>query len=244
MLGIADRLDSIAGIFSVSKGPTGSADPFGLRRAAIAVISVLRERGWHLSLKASVHQGLLELEGKRKKDLGIVEKEVLDFFRTRLKGVLTADGAAVDGAEAVLSAGFDDVVDAVSRGEALAALRKTPDFEPVAITFKRVANFARDAQKKGYQVPEKVEAARLVHPTEKALLQAVGQVESTIQDALARRDFGAAFGTLGTLRPVVAEFIDAVKVIDDDPEIRAQRLGLLAQVRNVFAPLADLGKLS
>jgi glycyl-tRNA synthetase beta chain len=100
LIGLADRLDSIAGIFGTGKGPTGSADPFGLRRATLGIVTVLRARGWHLSLREMLDQALLGIGAKLTKDKAAVHQEVSEFFRTRLKGVATGEGIGTDVAEA------------------------------------------------------------------------------------------------------------------------------------------------
>ncbi len=239
VVGLADRLDTISGIFSVGKGPTGAADPFGLRRAALGVINVLRAQGWHLSLDKAVRAGLEGIDAAKKRDATEVEPEVLEFFRARLRGVLVSEDALeTDEAEAVLSAGADDVVDAGLRGRALAELRGRPEFEPVKVAFKRVSNILRNQAKGEFDV------AVLVEPAEKHLLLELEQVEARVSKARSGREFGRAFSHIASLRPAVDRLFEEVMVMAEDQKLRNARLALLARVEALFAPLADFGKLS
>ncbi|MBK6683585.1 MAG: glycine--tRNA ligase subunit beta [Deltaproteobacteria bacterium] len=238
LLGLADRLDTIAGIFGTGKGPTGTADPFGLRRATLGIIAVLRARGWHLSLTEVLEAALAGLGKRLTKDRAEVLTEISEFFRTRLKGVVTGEGVGTDVAEAALAAGYDDLVDAAARAKALDALRGTPEFEPIAVTFKRVANILKDQQ------PGAVAPAKLVQPAEQALYEVVKKSEGDVKAALADRNFAYAVQVTAQLRPHVDRFFTELMVLDPNPEIRANRVALVAAVQRVFAPLADLSKLS
>ena len=238
LLGLGERLDTIAGIFSVGKGPTGTADPFGLRRAALAIINVLRARGWHLSIDDAVAAAVEGIGEKRKKDAGQVSEEIREFFRGRLRGVITGRGVPSDVAEAVLVAGYDDMVDAANRAEALASLRSKPEFEPIAVAFKRVANILKG------QSPAPVDPEVLTDDAERALLSATRTVAATLAGLVEARDFDGAFGAIAELRPSVDAFFDAVMVMDSDPAVRARRVAIVGQVHQIFAPLADFTKLS
>lgn len=239
VVGLADRLDTICGIFSVGKGPSGAADPFGLRRAAIGIINVLRDRGWHVSLGAAVRAGVAGIGAARKREAEEVEREVLEFLRGRLRGVLTGEaGLETDLSEAVLVADSDDVVDAELRGRALAELRGRPEYEPVKTSFKRVSNILRNQEAGAF------DAARLTEPAEQALMAALGSVEAAARKARDARDFAAAFSHIASLRPAVDRFFDEVMVMAEDAGLRSARLGLLRRVEALFAPLADFAKLS
>ena len=238
ILGLADRLDTIAGIFSTGKGPTGAADPFGLRRAALGVLNVVRARGWHLSLSNAIDQAATGIGARGKKDAGEVRAEIAEFFRGRLRGLLTTSGIPTDVAEAALLASADDALDAGLRAEALASLRSKPEMEPLTIAFKRVANILKD------QVPGEVDRAKLPTDADRALFDAVAGVEERVRAAIAARQFGAAFDAIATIRPELDRFFEAVMVMDVDLAVRAQRLGLLSRVQKIFAPLADFRALS
>ncbi|MBI2373558.1 MAG: glycine--tRNA ligase subunit beta [Deltaproteobacteria bacterium] len=239
LVGLADRLDTIAGIFSVQKGPTGAADPYGLRRAAIGILRVLDDRRWHLSLSRSVDQAIHELGARRARELGEVTEGISEFFRARTKAQLLAQGVSADVAEAALAAGHDDPVDAMARARALATLRGGAGFEPLAIAVKRVSNIM-----KGQDSSKPLDLETLRHPAERALADAATSAVADVRAALDARDFPRAFSRAAELRPAVDSFFEAVLVMDPNPDVRASRLALLAQVHAVFAPLADFTKLS
>jgi glycyl-tRNA synthetase beta chain len=266
LLGMADRLDTIAGIFSTGKGPSGTADPYGLRRAALGVLHMLKERSWHLSLSAAVDEALERVlsrepaeaappkppkEGKEAKDgkepskakappkrePSAIRAEVLEFFRGRLRGVLTGTGLPADVVEAVLAAGYDDVVDVHLRANALSELRTSADFESIATAFKRVSSILKD------QTPTEVTEQELGLDVERQLFAAGLAAEAAIRRDVAARDFGAAFRALLPLRPVVDAFFEKVMVMDPDLELRRKRVALLGRIQRAFAPLADFTKL-
>ncbi len=238
LIGIADKMDTIVGIFSVGKGPTGNADPFGIRRATLGIVAVLRDRTWHLSLAQLIADAHRQLGDKAKKDVGTVIEDVMTFFRGRLRGQITADGIPTDVAEAVLTAGYDDVVDAADRAVALAALRQRPEFETIGAVFKRVGSILKG------QTPGQVNPGAFGESAEEALHSAVQQVGQQVSEAVAERDFARAFGVLGDLRPVVDRFFDEVMVMADDEAVRTNRIALVGATHAIFAPLADLSKLS
>jgi glycyl-tRNA synthetase beta chain len=239
LVGLADRFDTLAGIFANGKGPSGTADPFGLRRAALGVIRVLRARGWHLSLDRVLGAAVDELgAARRKKPAAQVVAEVKAFFRARLKAALVGEGVPTDVAEAVLEADHDDVVDAADRARALAELRASADFEPIAVTFKRVANILKGA------APPAPDRESLDAAAEVKLHDAARAVEARVAEAARARSFGAAFGVIADLAPVVDAFFEDVLVMAEDPAVRARRQGLLALAHRTFAPLADFTKLS
>lgn len=238
LLGLADRLDTIAGIFATGKGPTGAADPFGLRRAALGILNVVRARGWRLSLTKAIEAAVTGLGSKRKKDEAEVRAEIGEFVRTRLRGVLTGGGIPADVAEAVLLAGADDAVDASLRAGALAQLRSRPEMEPVTIAVKRVANILKD------QAAEPAAREAMTNDAERALFDAAEVLETRVRAAVAAGQLDQAFDAIAGIRAPLDAFFVAVMVMDPDPVVRAARLGVLTKVQRVFAPLADFRALS
>lgn len=238
VIGMADRFDTLVGIFGTGKGPTGAADPFGLRRAALAIIRVLRDRRWHIGLESTLKAAFSPVAGLSKKEEAEVVAEVSLFFRARLKAALTAEAVPTDVAEAALSAGFDDLVDAADRAQALTVLRASPDFEPIAITFKRVANILKGDL---VAAPSRTD---LQEDVEQALYDACSAVGAKVEVAVANRSFEEAFNTIAELRPAVDAFFEGVMVMSEDKLERASRMGLLSMAHGIFAPLADFTRLS
>jgi glycyl-tRNA synthetase beta chain len=238
-LGIADRMDTIVGCFAVGLGPTGSADAFGLRRAALAVLNLLFARGWNAPLSTLVDDAATNLAGKIK--WGAERRtEVLEFFRTRLRGLLVEQkGLAADCVDAALAAGFDDVPDAAARAAAVAHLRERPDFEPLGIAFKRVGNIL-----KGEKPTGEPDRKRFAHASETALWDAFTATRGRVEDWVGKREYDRALNELATLKPAVDKFFDDVMVMDKDPAVKANRLALLGAVNGTFLRIADFRQLA
>jgi len=243
LVGMADRLDTLAGLFALGKPPTASADPFGLRRACLGVVHLVLGRGYRLSLDAAVDQAL---DGVGKK-LGLgaapraeAKSQLLEFFRGRIRA-LWADRARGDVVEAVLAAGFDDLLLARARLDAFAQVVGAPDFVPLAIAFKRVANIV---EKQGRDVSAEPADPRLFQePSEKDLARAARDASTEVHRALAAEDAPAALAAARALKGPVDLFFDKVLVMTDDRPVRENRVRLLREVAQVFAPLADFSRI-
>jgi len=240
LVGVADRLHQLVGIIGIGEKATGAADPFGLRRAAIGILRILLGRGYHLSLAAAVNATLDALEGvKLAQDRRAVADAVVEFVRGRLKAQWSEEFAS-DLVEAVLSAGFDDVVDARKRLEALAEVKSRPDFVPLAVAFKRVANIQ---EKAGGVGAERVDPALLREDAERRLLSELERVEAGASSLREHRNYPAVLRNVATLEPAVARFFEDVLVMAEEPALRANRLGLMRRVASLFADLADFRKI-
>ncbi|WP_242360689.1 MULTISPECIES: glycine--tRNA ligase subunit beta [Anaeromyxobacter] len=240
LVAIADRLHSLVGIVGVGEKATGAADPFGLRRATIGILRILLARGYHLSLSAAVEQTLDALAGvSLAADRAVIAEQVLDFVRGRLRALWSdeLDGDLVD---AVLAAGFDDVVDARRRLEALAQVKARPDFVPLALAFKRVANIQ---EKAGGGTGAAVDPHLLREEAERHLLAELERVEAEAATLRTTRDYPGVLRNVAELEPAVARFFDDVLVMAEDPQVRANRLGLMRRVAALFSGVADFRKI-
>ncbi|HZA13891.1 MAG TPA: glycine--tRNA ligase subunit beta, partial [Myxococcaceae bacterium] len=200
LIGIADRLDTLTGIFAIGKAPTGATDPFALRRACLAIINVVLTRGYRFSLSAAVDRALELLESKisnakRKAGEPSAREQVLDFFRGRLKakwteGVTPAEDFRTDVVEAVLAAGFDDLVAAHKRLQALSQIVGRADFAPLAVAFKRVVNIV---QKQGRDVAAGVaDPGRFTDDAERALHASFTRASARVEERIRADDFAGA----------------------------------------------------
>jgi len=240
LVGVADRLHQLVGIVGVGEKATGAADPYGLRRAAIGILRIVQARRWHLSLAAAVEATLDALAGARlSADRAVVASQVRDFLRGRLRA-LWSDEFPGDLVDAVLAAGFDDAVDARQRLEALSSIKARPDFVPLAVAFKRVANIR---EKAGEGTGVAVDPALLRDGAETALLDDLVRVEAEVAEMRRARDYGAVLRAVASLKPVVDRFFDQVLVMADDPAVRANRLGLMKRVSDLFGDVADFRKI-
>jgi glycyl-tRNA synthetase beta chain len=238
LVGLGDRLDTICGIFGVGLVPTGTADPYGLRRHALAVIRILRSQGLHLDLVAVVAAALELLKDKISRPVEETALEVLDFFQTRLQHLLLAEGFDHETITAVLAAGGRDVVDAGDKVRALEEVRRSPEFPALAMAFKRVINIARDAE------PAEVTPLLFEHPEEKLLYESMELMEVEVSGALERRDYPGVCRALARLKGPVDAFFDKVLVMAENADLRRNRLALLLRISQTFLQMADFSKIT
>lgn len=238
-LAIADRMDTIVGCWAVGLAPTGSTDPYGLRRAALGVLAIALDKGWRVPLRQLVGTAASQF-GDDVDSGAAVQAEVLEFFRTRFKGVLVEGrGLAADCVEAALAAGFDDVPDAAARAAAVAHLRDRADFEPLGTAFKRVGNIL-----KGEHVGRDPDPKRFTDHAERVLWEAFVGVRGRVDAHLADADYGGALRVLTELGGPVDAFFEDVLVMADDEAVRANRLALLSAINATFTRIADFRQLA
>lgn len=235
----ADKIDTICGLFAVGQAPTGSSDPFALRRAAIGIVTML-EAGLGISLAKAVDKALAIYAAEGLDfDRDAVYAQVIDFFITRTKVILRDGGCAPDAVDAVLAAGIEEPAVFIARVHALEQARTlNPDtFEDLATAYAR-ANNLRDSAC-GVDVDES-----LLVDVEQDLLSAISHAEQAIADDLASDEYGRALSELAALRAPIDTFFDRLMVMDDDLDIRANRMKLLNRFVAVFAHVADFGKMA
>ncbi len=236
VLAMADKADTVAGMFGLGMEPTGSKDPFGLRRAANGVVKILAETGLGLTLGDVA-------EAAAGGDAGLAAR-VLGFFRERLEFYLReVRGQAYDVVAAVLGAGAEDVGDAAARAEALTAVRGEAEFRAVSAAFKRMSNILEQAREKGIAVPERVDEALLLEPEETALWERAGAVAAEVEQLRGRREYGEALRRTATLRPEVDGFFEAVMVMVPEEAVRGNRLALLRGVTGELGRIAEFSEI-
>ena len=241
LLAMADKADTIAGMFGLGMEPTGSKDPFALRRAANGIVRILAEGELPLTLREVVEAGA---EGKME-----LIGAMLGFFRERVEFALReAKGQAYDVVAAVLAAGFEDVRDAVARAEAVTAVRMasaagSDDFAAVSAAFKRMKNILAQAREKGMEVPAQVDESLLLEPEETALAERASDLAGQVDGLRAVGEYEGALRAIAGLRPQVDAFFDAVMVMAPEPQVRGNRLALLARVLGDFSRIADFSEI-
>jgi glycyl-tRNA synthetase beta chain len=237
---LGDRLHQLVGIIGVGEKATGAADPFGLRRAAIGILRILLDRGYHLSISAAVERTLDTLQGvKLAADRAVVAEQVIDYFRGRVRAAWS-ESFPSDLVDAVLAAGFDDVVDARKRLEALADLKGRPDFGPLANAFKRAANIQEKEKGAGQG---RVDPALFREEAERHLDAELTRVEGEAAAHRAARDYGALLKAVATLEAAVDRFFADVMVMAEEPALRENRLALVRRVAALFGGVADFRKI-
>jgi glycyl-tRNA synthetase beta chain len=235
---LADKIDTICGCFSVGLIPTGTADPYALRRAAIGILAIILERGYAVSIPQLVEKSVALLEAKRQRPAEEIAAEVVEFIRLRLVNMLTGQDYPADVVDAVLSAAFSEPLDAVDRVKALAALKGREDFEPLSVAFKRVGNIIKG----GLEQP--VDPALFEADCEKDLFAQLQQVQTKVAKLVDGRDYPAALETIAGLRAPVDAFFDGVMVMADDAAVKNNRLALLTSIAGLFKGVADFSRIA
>lgn len=239
LVALADKLDTICGLFAVGQGPTGSSDPFALRRSAIGIVNML-EAGLPISLAAAIDESLASFAAQGVAfDAAAVRAEVVDFFVTRTKVMLRDAGINADTIDAVLAAGVEEPAVISQRAHALedARANDAETFDNLATAYARANNLRKP------ELGEGVDDALLTEP-ERALAGAVATAEQAVASALASDDFAAALSQLAALRAPIDGFFADVMVMDEDAALRDNRLRLLNRFVAVFANVADFGKMA
>jgi glycyl-tRNA synthetase beta chain len=244
LLGLADRMSTIVDMFAIGLEPTGSKDPFALRRAANGVIRILAESSLPLTL------GELERLATSPEQDALAEtttSAVAAFFRERLDFYLREVlGYSYDVTKAVLAAGADDVADAIARSEALTAVRASDaegHLAAISAAFKRIQNILRQAREKGEAYATAAVAGLLVEPEERALYERLSAVAPEVEALATKRSYAEALERIATLRPVVDAFFDRVMVMAPDAVLRRNRLSLIAEVQRRFSSIADFSEI-
>jgi glycyl-tRNA synthetase beta chain len=236
LLAIADKADTIAGMFSLGLEPTGSKDPFALRRAANGIVKILAESGLPLTL------GRIAFAAAPKQEATVDRMEL--FFAERLDFYLReAKGQAYDVVKAVLAAGADDVRDAIARAEAVTAVRGSEDFAAVSAAFKRTRNILTQASEKGIDFGSEIAGLTFTNAAEEALVAKTSALQVDVAARRAAADYKGALEAIATLRPEIDRFFDAVMVMDPDEAVRRTRLTLLNWVQAGFAGIADFAEI-
>jgi glycyl-tRNA synthetase beta chain len=251
LFGLADRIQTIVSMFGIGQAPTGSKDPFALRRSANAIVKILAESDLPLTLRdvmesytgeVRIDQNGIMTSRMRDIDSDQTLTAVSAFLLERLNFYLKDyKGFAYDVVSAVLAAGADDVRDAIARAEALSAARESADFAAISAAFKRIKNILRQAEEKHFALgsPKDVKLA----PEAQQLADAAAALVPVVAKLRQQRAYGEALAAIATLRPVVDAFFDKVMVLDNDPAIRGANLGLIDEVLRGFSGIADFSEI-
>jgi glycyl-tRNA synthetase beta chain len=238
LVSMGDRLDTICGSFGVGLTPTGAADPYGLRRHALAIIHILLAKRLHLDLPQAVWRSLELVQAKMTRTPEDTALEVLDFLQTRLQHLLLGEGFDSETVAAVLTAGCRDVVEAADKVRALHDIRQSPDFPALAVAFKRVINISQNA------AAAEVSSLLFEHPEENLLFEAAQLMAAEVAQALAKRDYQTACQALARLKGPVDSYFDRVLVMAEDDRVRRNRLAMLQNISRTFLQMADFSKIT
>jgi glycyl-tRNA synthetase beta chain len=240
LLSIADKMDTLCACFCVGLIPTGGTDPYALRRQGIGILQIMQAHGLDISLSELIRCSLELLQEYATEPRPDTMERVKRFLKDRLANLLAEQGHAKDTIAAVLDADFDVIPEVYLKIAALEDLKRTADFEPIAVAFKRVVNIIRKAPD---EIPATVQPELFEHEAEASLLAAVDRVQRDVTASVKDRKFDRALGMIASLREPVDSFFDGVLVMADEPRIRRNRLAILKRIATMFDQLADFSKL-
>jgi glycyl-tRNA synthetase beta chain len=238
ILAIADKLDTICGCFCADLVPTGASDPYALRRQGIGIVQIMLAHKLTFSLKAAIDASLQSFEPAEKDKAA---DGVYTFIQNRIARILAEEGLDKDVVSAVVSVSIDNIPDVWQRTAALQALKRAPDFEPLAAAFKRVVNILRKAPDNVAVLPDR---ALFKESSEAALFDAYRKVKDQVGQKMADGDLEGALRVIAGLRAPVDQFFNDVMVMTDDQSLRNNRLALLQAIAALFDRLADFSKIA
>jgi len=242
---LADKFDSITGCFAVGVAPTGSSDPFALRRAALGIVKSVVEKVRHVCLSLSLAAAAKALHANPPKRTVTPEqeKQVLDFLIDRARFVFREkEGFSYDEVNAVFRAGADDLVDARRRLDALRAIRKSKNFEPLTVSFKRIRNILEKAAVPAREAPQ-VSTELFENDAERSLHSAMHSAAPRVNEHKRAGHFKEALEVIAAMRPEVDKFFEQVMVMAENEAVRKNRLALLAELLREFTTIADFSEI-
>jgi glycyl-tRNA synthetase beta chain len=247
VLSLSDKADSIAGMFALGLVPSGSKDPFALRRQANGIVRIIAEHKLDLCIGDVFRIAREEYKGtdaeKKFKSTKYTE-DITNFFRERLEFYLRdARGFAYDVVNAVLAAGFDDINDVIARAEAVAQVRPSADFESISVAFKRMKNILRQANEKRLDDDTLTISLPDQEDAERELVTAITAMTPAVNQFTANKEYASALGEISKLRAPVDTFFDKVMVMVDDDELRLSRLALLDTLVSQLSTIADFSEI-
>ncbi len=235
IVGLADRIDTLAGCFGIGQIPSGSADPFALRRISLAILHIIEGRGYQLSLTEIIAKAL-SLYGDKVDGSAVTVEKILSFIRERFINDAVRRGDKPQAVEAAAAVGFDDVVDCRQRMAALAAIQQQEAFTVLSTSYKRIKNIA------GKNRETSVDTALFTEQEEQALYTLYGEVAAEMKSLVAAKEYTAALKIMLKLKAPVDSFFDAVMVMAEDPAIRRNRLNLLTALRELVLLVGDISR--
>jgi len=236
-ISIGDKLDTIVGCFGIGLIPTGAGDPFALRRQALGVIHIILGKRYPISLSKLIRVAMEFLRSKIKRSHEEIEADVLAFFRGRFANLLVSRGYPGDLVESVLAVQADDLQDAHARVEVLAKLKGKPEFEPLAVIFKRIANIL-----KGADYSPRTNSALFEAPQEKKRHERYLGMKGNFDSLMKNGNYEGVMGALAELHVPVNDFFDHVLVMAENERVRDNRLALLGEIYGLFSQVTDFSR--
>jgi glycyl-tRNA synthetase beta chain len=237
IVSIADKMDTIVGFFGINMIPTGTADPYALRRQALGIINIILNKQYALELSDLIEKGMAVYGNKMKRPAAEIKSDVLEFFRGRFENQIISLGHPYDVVNAVLDAGDSDLAKSFKKIEAMEAFKSHKDFAPLAIAFKRVGNIIKGA------ASGSVDPGRFDCDEEKRLFDAYLRIKDQVSGYINKDDYRSALTELALMRTPVDDFFENVLVMSKDETIKLNRLSLLKEISDLFHKIADFSKI-
>jgi glycyl-tRNA synthetase beta chain len=241
LVAIADKIDSICGCFSVGLLPTGGTDPYALRRQGIGLVQIILNKGYAFSLTEIIETATRAFNEKATENLHETSEKVYSFLKNRMSHLLSEQGFSKDVIAAVLGVSIDHIPHVWKRAQALESLKTAPDYDPLAVAFKRAVNIIRKADNAD---ASKLDETLFEHESESALLGSLKKVESDVESSLGNGRYDQVLTHIASLRGPIDAFFDGVLVMAENESIRNNRLALLQRIADLFERFADFSKLS
>jgi len=239
IVSVADRMDTIAGFFAIGMEPTGAADPFALRRHALAIIRILESRDWDVSLTEIVSKALSVLEKEIAFDSPLILSKILDFFRERYRQMMLRSDYGYGLVEAAIAVEFDRINQLRSRLDQLQTfVKEFGEFESFVLTSKRISNILKNQDE-----PMRVQSALFKAPCESKLWDSYQQVKQPIEDLIRKKNTSEALKLMATLKGPVDDFFNGVEILTKESvELKNNRIGMLQELSRLFLKVADFSK--
>ncbi|OGS47090.1 MAG: hypothetical protein A2539_08325 [Elusimicrobia bacterium RIFOXYD2_FULL_34_15] len=243
IISIADKIDTLVGDFAIGLGPTGSNDPYGLRRFAFGIIKIAIEKEISFSIRELIIQSISNLPYRTDTNKELI-LQIEDFLKQRLTTYLLDKGIKIDEIDSVLSTKFTDILDSYQCVAAVHSIRNLADFEPIAVSFKRIGNILKQANRQEvvsgkWEVDEKL----LIETEEKELYEKFSVIKNNVEIFINNNDYKLALKELVSLRTFVDNFFEKVLIMDKDERIKNNRVSLLKLLHNEFIKIADFSKI-
>jgi len=236
IVGLADRIDTMAGCFAIGERPTGNKDAFGQRRLAIGLINIIRSQALSLSLIDLIEKALVGYAGKIEAKEDTLE-QLLSFIRLRFENDLTAAGLKQEAVEAATAVDFDDLTDCLARIEALDSIRSHEDFAVLAGSFKRIRNIIKDNRE------TTVDESLFAEEAERELFAMFKEVSRQVEPLIENRDYRQALAKMLAMKKPVDRFFDDVMVMAEDQAVRVNRLNLLTALGALVRQVGDISRM-
>jgi glycyl-tRNA synthetase beta chain len=237
-LSIADKMDTLTGIYGQGLVPSGTRDPFGLRRSALGILRIIIEGSHDVDLAALLEQSVRSYKAQQ---IELDQQGIITYMTERLRGYLHEQGYAADAIDAVLAKSLTEPVDIMARLEAINEFRASDAAQSLAAASKRIGNFLK---KFSGEVPEFINPDLLSDPTEQALAAQLVTLQKEVEQPLAKRNYAEAMTMMARLKEPVDAFFESVMVMTDDTALRDNRLAMLKQLDELCCYTAELSRLT